>query len=192
MSSKTTYIICGLLIFIVIYFGYDNLTREDFVETPYVSATNLEKYYESPTKGIENYLVDNMTCSPECCGSQGQIPLDGLMPDEIKKCVNGAKDGQYVRTNYMCGNGINGVGCPCISKKAYKFMANHGFEPSSNLIGIEPTLIMNVGLLPGNDQTYTPYEQIQAKKSPYSDKRMLNDLELRRPVQDLSDVQQSQ
>ena len=160
----------------------------------------MDEYYEGSTKGVEDYLVDNMTCHPSCCGDQWPVPFDGLTSREVESCIeNRGTPGPFVRTNYTCANGINGVGCPCINKKAYLLLTNHGRVPRTPEIGtIEPTFLIRDGSVP--DGSYegvknkitsmmSPYEEIQSKRSMFVDTPKLNDLELQRSQTDLSNVQ---
>jgi hypothetical protein len=190
-----------IIVAIVVLFCFlsMNMTKESFKSvqypgsTPYVSAANLDEFYEGSTKGIEDYLVDNMTCHPSCCGTQWPVPFDGLTSNEVESCIETrGTPGPFVRTNYTCANGINGVGCPCITKKAYAFIANHGREPRpSDLAKIEPTFLIRKNVEPNNPYL-SPYEEIQSKRSMFTDGRRLSDLELQRPETDLSNVQSYQ
>ena len=169
----------------------------------YRSAANLDEYYEGSTRGVEDYLVDNMTCHPSCCGDQWPVPFDGLTSQEVETCIETrGNSGPFVRTNYTCANGINGVGCPCINKKGYMMLVNHGRIPRSSELGqVEPTfLIRNKTTHEGTydevssriSSMMTPYEEIQTKRSMFVDKPKLNDLELSRSQTDLSNVQSYQ
>lgn len=168
-----------------------NNVNEQFDISPYESSKELDHYYEDNTNGIENYLVDNMTCDPSCCGDQWPVPFDGMTAAEINQSIeNRGSPGPFVRTNHTCGNGINGVGCPCINKKAYKFIVNHG-QNAHNITEIEPTFLINRDVVKPYDLSNesSPYEQLQYKKSMFVDKPMLNDLELRRPAENINNVQ---
>jgi len=168
--------------------------------SPYRSAANLDEYYEGSTKGVEDYLVDNLTCHPDCCGDQWPVPFDGLTSREVEHCIETrGTPGPFVRTNYTCANGINGVGCPCIPKKVYMLLADHGKIPRpEELQDIEPTFLIRNNNIP--DGTYegvkkriqsmmSPYEEIQSRRSMFVDTPKLNDLEYQRSETDLSNVQ---
>lgn len=181
------------------------LTKESFKSdsfpgsSSYRSANNLDEYYEGSTRGIEDYLVDNMTCHPNCCGDQWPVPFDGLTSQEVETSIeNRGIPGPFVRTNYTCANGINGVGCPCIRKKGYMMLVNHGRIPRpSELSQVEPTFLIRNEAPVGTyaevsskiRSMMTPYEEIQSKRSMFVDQPKLNDLELSRPQTDLSNVQ---
>jgi len=185
-------IVVGLLVLIFMFLSQRN--QENFSS----SEQELNRYYEGNTQGIENDLVDNMTCSPSCCGGQWPVPFDGLTPTEIHKCIqtdNESGGGPFVRTNMTCGNGIGGVGCPCISKDAYKFLVNRG-ENSPTLRGVDPTLLIrNDEVQPHDMQTsshadsnwyqMSPAEQIQSRKSMFVDSAKLTDLQRGPPLADL-------
>lgn len=160
--------------------------------SPFQSSRELNSYYNGSTDGVQNYLVDNMTCHPSCCGDQWPVPFDNLTSGEIEQCIaNRGTPGPFVRTNYTCGNGINGVGCPCINKPAYKFLVNRGMN-SHSIERVEPTFLIRNDIPDSqlsNEQNMTPYEQLQTKKSMFVDGRLLNDLQLQRQPQSLANVQ---
>jgi len=186
----TIVVIIALLIVIIIFLSKTSNGNnvEKFTASPYESSKELDTYYQGSTVGVEDYLVDNMTCSPKCCGDQWPVPFDGLSSSEIEKCIeNRGKPGPFVRTNYTCANGINGVGCPCIDKKAYLFLVNHGANDRT-MGKVEPTFLIRNDIRTPDDEM-TPYERLQAKKSMFSDIRKINDLELQREPMSLQNVQ---
>lgn len=188
--SRSVIIISILLVFVGVYLYMSRPNSETFINSPYQSSKELDKYYNGSTVGIEDYLIDNMTCHPSCCGDQWPVPFDGLTSGEIEKCIeNRGKAGPFVRTSYSCGNGINGTGCPCVNKEAYKFLVNRG-QNSHTIDSVEPTFLIRNDIVTPDDQL-TPFEAIQVKKSMYSDDRTINDLDLRRSTTDLTNVQSS-
>jgi hypothetical protein len=189
----------------------------------YSSQTNKPEYfmpldeYGDNTIGVKEYLIDNMTCSKSCCGDQWPVPFDNLTADEIEFNIHHpGVHGPFVRTNMTCGNGIDGVGCPCIPKKAYEFLANRGIKPRYPL-DIEPTLLIRTGVgtkpydtnIPTEATTnwngtlpitrmqtdqqpespMTPLEQVQSKRSMFSDNVKINDTYRSIPLMNMDLVQ---
>jgi hypothetical protein len=191
VNKQCTIIIIIILIALLLIWLLSRTNRSGYYEegfrSPFNSSKELDNYYKIPTQGIEDYMVDNMTCHPSCCGDQWPVPFDGLTSSEVEKCIeNRGKPGPFVRTNYTCTNGIGGTGCPCIDKKAYLFLVNHGTEGGSPT-QIEPTFLIRDNVPQTNNQM-SPYEQLQSKRSMFSDTRKLNDLDLQRDPQSLDNV----
>ena len=177
-------LIVGALI--LVYRMLSTERTEGFNNSPYSASKDLDKYYE-PNTDIDDLKVDNLTCHPSCCGDQWPVPFDGLNSYEIESCLESGTDrGPFVRSNMTCANGINGVGCPCLSKKAYLNLANRG-QNAHSVEEVEPTFFIKREVVKPTVYN-TPYEEIQIRKSSYSDKRTLNDLELSRPTQNLSNL----
>ncbi len=65
----------------------------------------------------ENYKVDLMKCSQDCCGSSWYTA------DQIEKNKN--KKTKVVSSNLRCSNGVSS-GCPCMNKQQYNYLANRG------------------------------------------------------------------
>ena len=193
MITNRNLIIIGVVILILLliyHFGGMNYGYESFCSSPYSSSAELDSQFTGSTAGVKRYLVDNMTCSPSCCGDQWPVPFDGLTSREVESCIeNRGTPGPFVRTNYMCGNGINGVGCPCIPKNAYKFLAERGQNFRTG-IQVDPTLLIRDQPKPFNESLFelSPYETIQSRKSMFRDDRRLNDLSIQRSPQGLADV----
>src|SRR5580704_16566080 len=144
-SRILTIILIVVLVGVIVWFMTKSNTNqtESFISSPYQSSKELDQYYNGSTVGVEDYLVDNMTCHPSCCGDQWPVPFDGLSSSEIEKCIeNRGKPGPFVRTSYSCGLGINGVGCPCVNKPAYKFLVNRGQNAPHNVDEVEPTFLI--------------------------------------------------
>jgi hypothetical protein len=195
MSSKVAIIIVIVIVVLfLLWLPYSN-TQETFDDIAGVDPldpehydSNLANYYNnSSLDGIKPFLVDTMTCSPACCGTQWPVPFDNMSSGQLEQCiqtVNGGPSEDYVRTNMTCANGPNGVGCPCIDKRTYEFIAKRGNNDSDIIGYIDPTFIIKTntdGDLSQNQDVYTPYEQLKAKKSYYTNERLLNDLgQLRR------------
>lgn len=135
-------IIVVLILYVGISYYYRPIERtEQF--SPFASSKELNQYYDGSTVGIKNKLVDNMVCSKKCCGDNWPTPFDGLSSAEIQQSISTmGNDGPFVRTNYTCANGIEGVGCPCIDKDAYKFIVNHGTSRNNNITQVEPTFLI--------------------------------------------------
>lgn len=165
--------------------AYDEPVRENMSESfiPMGSNRELNKFYEEPTAGVKNHLVDTMTCSKSCCGDSLMHSFDGLTSEEFQRNMSEIQNstGPYVRTNYTCANGPGGVGCPCIDKQSYKFITNHGHN-SHSIQAIEPTFLLGGDVRPfgPKDDEYTPYEVLLTQTSMFVNTPKLNDLELGR------------
>jgi hypothetical protein len=187
MDDQTKLIIIGLVLVFAAFWVYGCINKEGFDSTPYSSSEELDSYYRQ-NEDIQNIMIDNMTCHKSCCGDQWPVPFDGLTPRELKVSIaNQGANSEFVRTSHSCGNGINGVGCPCVTPAAYKALVNHGSNQDT-LTHIDPTFYIRNDVVMASN-TMTPYEEIQSRRSPYTDKPKLNDLTLQRPQNDLSMVQ---
>ena len=91
-----------------------------------ISPQELDQYYLPGSVDVDDLLVDTMVCHPNCCDDQWPVSYDGLTADEIQNLISPKFDSPYVRTGYTCTSGENGVGCPCITKKAYANLVNRG------------------------------------------------------------------
>ena len=187
-------IIVAILVIYWLFFSNKTVSKttttetvtEDFVNEP---LDTLGAYYVPQSTQLDNYAVDAMTCHPSCCGDlatlkrgsdhwedQWPVPFDGLTPEEIQKVLSDQRNsGPFVRSNYTCANGPNGVGCPCIPKDAYLNLVNRG-QKTNYADDIEPTFLIG-----GPNDT-------QASQV-YVNNRLMNDLVLQRQPQDLSNVQ---
>ena len=212
-NNNHTYIIIGVIIALVVAFYL--MTRnnvENFDATNELDwSTELDRFYDNgSTRGVEDYLVDNMVCSKKCCGDQWPTPFDGLDAEEIQESISKPGfPGPFVRTNMTCANGIGGVGCPCVPAKAYEFIANRGngahsirdIEPTlfiRNDVGFAPSTSGNAGLHSGvnwdrqtDQQPMSALEQVQSKLSMYSDTVKLTDIDRTIPLADINAVQSS-
>uniref|UniRef100_A0A6C0LTR2 Uncharacterized protein n=1 Tax=viral metagenome TaxID=1070528 RepID=A0A6C0LTR2_9ZZZZ len=196
-ENRTLIIIIGIIIIILGYWllsSDENVYTqvENFTSSPYQSSKELDRYYEGATVGIEDYLVDNMTCHPSCCGDQWPVPFDGMTGAEVEKCITErGKPGPFVRTNYTCANGINGVGCPCIKRDPYLFLVNRGNNVHYMGVNeIEPSFLIRNDVVPSKYEEQTPYEQIQSQRSMFRNEPKINDLSLQREPQDLKHVRE--
>jgi hypothetical protein len=179
-------LVLGTLILVFCCLSMEN--KENFTASPYSSSNELDKYYQGSTVGVEDYLVDNMTCHPSCCGDQWPVPFDGLTSGEIEKCIeNRGKPGPFVRTNYTCANGLNGQGCPCIKTGPYKFLVNRG-QNAHSVDEVEPTFIIRNDITKSNYEE-SPSEVIQNKRSMFRNQPKINDTELQREPVNLSRIQ---
>lgn len=142
---QKTQIIVIIIVIIILYIGVSYYYKPTHTEqfSPYESSKELDQYYNATTEGIQNDLVDTMVCSKKCCGDNWPTPFDGLSSAEIQQSISTmGNSGPFVRTNYTCANGIEGVGCPCISKDAYKFIVNHGSNRNNNITQVEPSFLI--------------------------------------------------
>lgn len=193
LDRKSWWVLIVILIILLVlwYFSRPSPTPfygERFTSSPYQSERELDSYYRGSTAGVQDYLVDNMTCHPSCCGDQWPVPFDGLTGPEVEQCIeNRGKPGPFVRTNYTCANGINGVGCPCINKDAYLFLVNHGANARTKGT-VEPSFLIRNDVNP-TDYQESPWQQVLSKKSMFVDSPRMNDLELQRSPISLQNVQ---
>ena len=187
--NKQHIIILTVVVIIAIVLLCSNSFLEKFNFTPYQSSERLDKYYQGSTIGVEDMLVDNMTCHPKCCGNQWPVPFDGLTATEVETCIaNRGNNSSFVRTNYTCGNGLNGVGCPCIGEKPYIFLANRG-ENAHSLDSVEPSFIIkNDTEKIISDGYESPLQALEAKRSMFASQRKVNDTLLQRAPTGLDDV----
>lgn len=185
-DNRTMIIILIVGALILVYWMCSKERVENFSNSPYSASKELDQYYD-PNSDIDDLKVDNLTCHPSCCGDQWPVPFDGLSSYEINSCLQTQGErGPFVRSNMTCANGINGVGCPCLTTKAYLNLANRG-QNAHSVEEVEPTFYIKREVV--KPMVYnTPYEEIQIRKSSFSDKRTLNDLELSRPTQNLSNL----
>lgn len=165
------------------------ITTEPFVTDP---SPELAQYYLPITPGKKGLLIDTLQCSPDCCGESWYVPFDGLTPSQIQKRIATGvvgDGGPYIRTNYTCGDGKGGSGCPCVTKDAYLNLANRGQPYDPRLEHIDPTFYVG-----GNLQTDKPVPariRAQDGKSVFVPHPRLNDLELQREPQNISNLQVS-
>lgn len=170
-------------------------SHENF--NPENAQYELSQYFDGgdSTKGIRDYTVDTMVCSKKCCGDQWPTPFDGLSSEEVQQTISTMRNsGPFVRTNYTCANGIDGVGCPCINTKAYEFIVNHGHN-AHTINDIEPTFLIRgdvgsrgevQGVQAGD--MLSPYEALQAERSMFVDTPKMNDLQLQRSTNSVDKV----
>jgi len=113
---------------------------------PKSSANANISQYQQPDN-IDDLLIDEMACHPDCCGDSWPVSYDGLDANQVQQTfVSSMLDngGPYVRTGYTCAGGKGGVGCPCVTRDAYINLANRG-QGFNGINKIEPTLFV------GND-----------------------------------------
>ncbi len=183
-------LIIVVLIILIIWIAKSNTPVAQPVEgfnSPAISGQysnpQLDQYY-LPNDDIKHLLVDKMVCSPDCCGDQQPSVYDGLSSSQVKDIISSnlqtSMDGSYVRTNYTCGNGQNGVGCPCVTKDSYWNLANRGQNSDSWGDEIDDTLLI--------DKPYYPsYDNLEFDQSIYTNNPTINDVSLLRS-QDLTNV----
>src|SRR5690606_12869734 len=143
-DTQTWMILLGIGILVLI-FVYCSRTRE--MER---FSNDLETFYEdNSNKGIDNFKIDELPCSPSCCGGYTDVPYDGLTSGELMRNLSlQGRETPFIRTNMTCGNGPNtGVGCPCMRKPQYEFLVNHGEnsmtkKESCDRNLVEPTLYL--------------------------------------------------
>lgn len=210
-ENNQTFMILIIVGAFVLFYLYStrNTNRETFD-----GSNQLDTFYDGgSTAGIEDFLVDTMTCSKDCCGDQFPAPYDGLTAPELEhNLALQGKQTPFVRTNMMCSGGINeGVGCPCVKKNAYKFLVNRGDnaltgQESCGRDFIEPTLLIRDipsnsaignfagsgslfdGVSPRDSDMLSYAEVIQAKKSMRVNTPLDNSMFYQRPMQDLNNV----
>lgn len=180
-------IIILVLLWLFSYYGKSTVT-EYFCPT----NNNLENYFVSQSDSdLKGLTVDTMKCHKSCCGNQWYTPFDGLTSKEIVETIamGGMMDnGPFVRTNYTCANGDGGVGCPCIPKKAYFNLVNRGQSDFwQGYEDIEPTFHVGAEAVNASNNM-TPKEYMDSRKSIFVNDRKLNDLELQRRPQQISDL----
>lgn len=156
-------------------------TTENFnAQSQFPHNNKLSDYYNA-SEDINKYKVDLMPCHPSCCGSQWPVPFDGLTSEQIQQTLMDQQSGgQFMRTNYTCANGPNGVGCPCITKDAYVKLVNRG-QTSSCGNDIDRSLYVDPHLL---SKTNINVDMPQV----YTNNRRMNDTALQRQQRDLSGI----
>lgn len=148
---------------------------------------SLDNYY-TQNADIQDFKYDEAVCHPSCCAPQWPTNTDGMTPMEIEKCINDAKknDGDYVMTNYTCGNGPNGIGCPCVTKKAAVFVGNRGGNANRGGV-LDPTHIIRTKGISEKSITLNPLEEIEARQSIYENVQLKSN-ELNRAPNDINNV----
>ena len=158
-------------------------TIEGYQGVPYDYPENIADFYVTQSAQLQNSAIDTLTFHPSCCGDQWPVPFDGLTADQIQKTLaNPGSPSPYVRTSYTCARGPNGVGCPCVPKDAYANLVNRGQNIKCD--GIEQSLLINK-----NAPTQTNIKLGPQNQQIYTDGRLLNDLRLQRPLQNVTGVQ---
>ncbi|XWV25051.1 hypothetical protein QJ856_gp0726 [Tupanvirus deep ocean] len=190
---KVIWIVVLVIVLIILYYALiDDKQKQRpqyYPETFSTAAQELEQYYLPGSNGADDLLIDTMICDPKCCGDQWPAPYDGLTADELKQTIASvANNGSFVRTNYTCANGDGGVGCPCVTPKAYLNLTNRS-QGIGSLNDIEPTFRSKnqVAL-----QQYVPaisISQDQLQMSPYRDYPKMNDLLVQRSPDNLTYLQ---
>ena len=191
-------IILIIVIIIIIYFLFFRkpkaVNTEFFKNMNTNYPKNLSDFYVPPTADINDYVIDNMLCHPSCCGSQWPVPFDNLTAAQLQKNLVGQSNEPYVRTNYTCANGPNGVGCPCIPKSAHDNLANRG-QKSSTSDELHPSLYMFPETAQQNQQMtfYAEPNQWQDgtprdSAQDMSNNRLINDMRMQTPEQNISKV----
>src|SRR5437763_121919 len=107
-NQTLTIVIIAIVIFVIIVLALGFSSNGDMNETmmnvehfhtyPYQSSNELDSYFAGPNADIKDYLVDNLTCHPDCCGDQ-MPSLDGMTGAELEDCLrNPYPRGPYIRT----------------------------------------------------------------------------------------------
>lgn len=159
---------------------------------PYDSASELDEAYLLASNDIGEFTVDTQPCDPSCCGQDWPYPFDGLTSKEINEKISAKKnEGQFVRTNYTCGNGFNGdkFGCPCIDKNNFMFLANRG--QGTKFPGeVEPTISINRKRSSSQYSYDNIVDNNEFENSVYRNQPKLNDVYLTRDADNLINVEQ--
>lgn len=192
-------IIALILIIIFIFLNYNRTIRryslpESFTSMDIQESTNGDKIKSDDTNNndksnnnksnndnieskknndnFDNLKIDTLECNKKCCGNDFPESLDNLSPTELLIKISARSDkSQYPRTNYMCGNGSEGSGCPCFSKAAYQNLLSRGIINCTN-----------------NASTYKTTND----KSIYVDNPRFNDLEIQRQPHDITKIEASE
>lgn len=183
-----------LVIFVIIF----TCSGDSRLSEPFTSS-NTSSYYADPngntvdsTYDIKKYLIDIAPCHSSCCGDTFPSSYDGLTPPEIEKVIREQQEGtsNYVRTAYRCALGPRGVGCPCVSKEAYRFLASRGNNDSHVGTYIDPTYTLKRVNIPddGLDFYQSERERVEIGETPQVETRLLNDITLQRQYSDLNIV----
>lgn len=96
---------------------------------PSIEKKDLETKEQFVQSLNNNYKVDLIKCSKDCCGEQWPVSFDTNHDPNIRP-GNGTKPGEYIPNNFNCSGGVGvedlGVGCPCWNKDQRDFLANRG------------------------------------------------------------------
>ena len=96
---------------------------------PTIEKKDLETKENFVQSLNNNYKVDLIKCSKDCCGEQWPVSFD-LKKDPSIHAGNGTKPGEYIPNNFTCSGGVGvedlGVGCPCWNKDQRDFLASRG------------------------------------------------------------------
>lgn len=193
IDNKWWILIIIVLLIILIIWASKSSTPQSYVEgfnAPRISGQHsspqLDQYY-LPNNNIQHLTVDKMVCSPDCCGNQQPNIYDGLtssqLGDTISSTLQTSADGPYVRTNYTCGNGKNGMGCPCITKDSYWNLVNRGQSSDQYNENLDDSLLISEPYHP----SYPSHDSLELNQSIYAENLKINDYPLIRS-QDLSNI----
>lgn len=166
-------------------------------DSNHFSLPQLDDYYVPQSDDIKDLTIDTLKCSPECCADEWSGSLDGLTSSEIQLAMaTRSVGGPYVSSGYTCANGEGGVGCPCITPKAYLNLANRGQNNEINSKYIDSTFFVgsnadSPSLNTNNSQLTNLFDQLQQRKSVYVNSPKLNDLNLQRRPQNITNLQSS-
>ncbi|XWV26306.1 hypothetical protein QJ857_gp0768 [Tupanvirus soda lake] len=189
---KVIWIAVLIIALIVLYYalGDDKQKQQPYYSETFIPASQeLDQYYLPGSNGADDLLIDTMICDPKCCGDQWPAPYDGLTADELKQTIASvANNGSYVRTSYTCANGEGGVGCPCVTPKAYLNLTNRS-QGIGNLNDIEPTFRAKNTVALQQHLQMSPLTQAQLQVSPYRNYPKMNDLTIERNPDDLTNLQ---
>lgn len=204
VNNRTIIVIIVVIIVLVILWLIvsNNKTTAPYFENFDQDAPKmLDRYYTGGSlKGLQPYLVDQMPCSPSCCGTSWDIPFDGLNENQVQAALtlNAASinsGGNFVRNNLTCGIGSSGVGCPCITPEAANFIGNRGGNTAGVNV-VDPSFLL-AG--PQSEQEVIVTEDVFTNHVPPSNNAVTNgyyvpnrDLSHLNPgvnIQDLSNLQ---
>lgn len=159
VNNRTITIIVVIIIVVIILWLIINNTKSTTVRLEGFdqnSTDQLDRYYTGGSlQNLQPYLIDQMQCSPSCCGRSWDIPFDGLNEQQVKAALamNAASidgGGNYVKNNYTCGIGAANVGCPCITPEKANFIGNRGGNTAGVNV-VDPSFLIPGPLNNAND-----------------------------------------
>jgi hypothetical protein len=96
---------------------------------------------QSTNDSIDNYKVDMMKCSPQCCSDQ--------WPTGIESDAD-AKEPGMVANSFRCSNGVVS-GCPCMNKEQSNFLSHRG---DNFPLGVDDVIPDSYMIYPENKKLY--------------------------------------
>lgn len=194
-QNSNTYLIIIIIAILVLFWLLSNYEKSSITEYFSPIRDNLENYFIPQSDGdLKELNLDTMQCHKSCCGNQWYTSFDGLNSKELIETIrtgSAMDNGPFVRSNYTCANGDGGTGCPCIPKKAYFNLVNRGQSDIwQGYEDIEPTFHVGAEALDASNNM-APDEYINSRNSIFINDRKLNDLELQRIPQQITNLQSS-